>query len=383
MTTSHSWRGPARTLGVPALAVSVAAALVSATAEMDSVSRSVPAAHDCAGSLLVIAHRGASGYRPEHTLEAYELAIELGADYIEPDLVSTRDGVLVARHENEISATTDVADHPEFADRRTTKTIDGAELTGWFTEDFTLAELKTLRATERIPDIRQENTIYHDRYAVPTLQEVIDLTRQAGRGRGRPVGVYPETKHPTYFDSIGLSLEEPLVRTLRGNQLDDADSAVFVQSFETANLQEIDEQIDVPLVQLIGGSGAPFDRVATGSDTTYDDLVTPKGLQDIARYADGIGPDKNRIVPRASDGSLLEPTPLVRDAHRQDLTVHPYTFRNENTFLPLGLRSSASPDDYGDAFAEYALFAELGVDGFFSDNPDTAIEARADQRGRC
>jgi glycerophosphoryl diester phosphodiesterase len=333
---------------------------------------------------LVIGHRGGSGYRPEHTLAAYHLAIVLGADYIEPDLVSTKDGVLVARHENEISATTDVASHPEFAGRRTTKTIDGVALTGWFTEDFTLAELKTLRATERIPQLRQENTIYNGRYEVPTLQEVIDLAERMSRQTGRRIGIYPETKHPTYFDSIGLSLEEPLVRTLKRNHLTGKHAPVFVQSFETTNLKELNTVIDVPLVQLIGGSGAPYDLVVKGDPRTYTDLATAAGLRDIATYADGVGPDKNRIVPRDPNGFLLEPTSLVRDAHQAGLVVHPYTFRNENFFLPADFRQNDNPADYGDPLAEYDLFYSLGVDGLFSDNPDTAVEARASRpQGRA
>ena len=329
---------------------------------------------------LVIAHRGASGYRPEHTLAAYELAIRMGADYIEPDLVSTRDGVLVARHENEISGTTDVADHPEFAGRKTTKVVDGVELEGWFTEDFTLRELRTLRAKERIPQYRQENTLYDGRYRVPTLQEVIDLAERMGREQKRTIGIYPETKHPTYFDSIGLSLEEPLVRALRRNGLDHRRAPVFVQSFETANLRELNRRVDVPLVQLIGGSGAPYDLVATGDPRTYDDLVTPRGLRAIARYADGIGPDKNRVIPREASGALGEPTTLVDEAHERGLVVHPYTFRNENVFLPTDLRRGDDPADYGDALAEYAAFFAAGVDGLFSDNPDTALVARAEVR---
>ena len=329
---------------------------------------------------LVIGHRGAAGYRPEHTLASYELAVRLGADYIEPDLVSTKDGVLVARHENEISATTDVAEHPEFADRRTTKIVDGEQLTGWFTEDFTLTELQALRAVERIPDIRQHNTLYDERYQVPTFQQVIDLAQQLSRQAGRTIGIYPETKHPTYFQQIGLPLGPPLVRALQHNGLDRPHAAVFVQSFETTNLRELNNQLRVPLIQLIGGSGKPYDFVVSGHPRTYDDLVTPQGLAEIATYADGIGPDKNRIVPRNQAGFLQEPTTLVTDAHQADLVVHPYTFRNENTFLPADFRSDAGPAAYGDAFAEYALFYRLGVDGVFSDNPDTAAAARAADR---
>ncbi|CAN5816933.1 glycerophosphodiester phosphodiesterase [soil metagenome] len=290
-------------------------------------------------------------------------------------MVSTSDGVLVARHENEISGTTDVAEHGEFANRRTTKTIDGRAVTGWFTEDFTLAELKTLRAVERIPDLRPDNTAFNGTEAIPTLQEVIDLAQEKG------VGIYPETKHPTYFDSIGLSLEEPLIETLEANDYYNRNDPVFIQSFETANLRELNGMTRLRLVQLIGGSGAPFDLVASGDPRTYDDLVTPSGLAEISRYADGIGPDKNRIVPRDADGQLQEPTTLVADAHRRRLVVHPYTFRNENAFLPADFRqgdpaSPAFPRATGDAPAEYRLFYGLGVDGLFSDNPDTAVASR-------
>ncbi len=360
---------------VPALAVALVSAPTAATATEERAAAPAQAA-TAVDVPLVFGHRGASGYRPEHTLASYQLAIRLGADVIEPDLVSTKDGALVARHENEISGTTDVAERAEFADRRTTKTIDGVELTGWFTEDFTLRELKTLRAVERIPEIRQENTIYDGRYQVPTLQEVIDLAKRASRETGRRIAIAPETKHPTYFDSIGLSLEEPLVRVLRRNGWAGPTAPVWVQSFETANLKELDRRIGVRLVQLIGGSGAPYDVVEAGGSTTYDDLVTRRGLSAIARYADVIGPDKNRVVPRDAQARLLPPTTLVRDAHRAGLQVVPYTFRNENAFLPADYRRGTDPAAYGDAFAEYRLFFALGVDGLFSDHPDTAVEAR-------
>jgi glycerophosphoryl diester phosphodiesterase len=329
---------------------------------------------------LVIAHRGASGYRPEHTLAAYELGARMGADYIEPDLVITKDGVLVARHENEISGTTDVENHPEFANRRTTKTIEpGVTFTGWFTEDFTLAELKTLRAEERIPGTRQENTIYNGRYQVPTLQEVIDLARRLSRELDREIGIYPETKHPGYFQEIGLPLERPLVTTLRRNGLDDRRDEVFVQSFETSNLKELDRRIDTRLVQLLDSADRrPADLARQGDPRTYGDLATDAGLRDIAEYADGVGPWKNYIVPRNAAGASQPPTDFVRRAHRAGLIVHTWTFRNENQFLPLELRSGggADPNAYGDAFTEYEQFYELGVDGVFSDNPDTAVEAR-------
>jgi glycerophosphoryl diester phosphodiesterase len=321
---------------------------------------------------LVIGHRGASGYRPEHTLASYALAARMGADYVEPDLVSTKDGVLVARHENEIGGTTDVAAHPEFASRRATKVVDGVSITGWFTEDFTLAELKTLRAKERIPDLRPRNTLYDGRYEVPTFQEVVDLTARLSKELGRRVGIYPETKHPTYFRSIGLPLEPALVKALRRSGLDDRKAKVFVQSFEVGNLQALRKQLKVPLVQLLD---AP-DRTPAGSSTTYGQMATPAGLRAIARYADGVGPAKTYIVPRDAAGASQAPTSFVGDAHSAGLKVHPYTFRNENAFLPLELRSSADPAAYGDAFTEYAQFFGLGVDGVFSDQPDTAVAAR-------
>ena len=366
----------------PASVIATGVALLLATVAVSSADGGGDRARgderpDKANRPLVIAHRGASGYRPEHTLAAYELGARMGADYIEPDLVATKDGVLVARHENEISGTTDVADHPEFADRRTTKTIDGVALTGWFTEDFTLAELKTLRAKERIPATRQRNTIYDGRFPVPTLQEVIDLAEGLSDELDREIGIYPETKHPTYFREIGIPLEPPLVKTLRRNDLDGRRDPVFVQSFETRNLRSLDREIGTPLVQLFGGrTTSPYDFVVDGDPRTYGDLATPAGLRGVARYADGVGPSKDYIVPRAGDGSSLPPTTFVDDAHAADLLVHPYTFRNENQFLPLELRSGPDPNAYGNAIAEYEQFFELGVDGLFSDNPDTAVEAR-------
>jgi glycerophosphoryl diester phosphodiesterase len=324
---------------------------------------------------LVIGHRGASGYRPEHTLASYRLAAEQGADFIEPDLVSTKDGVLVARHENEIGGTTDVSQHPEFASRRTTKVIDGASLTGWFTEDFTLAELKTLRAKERIPQLRPQNTRFDGQFEVPTFQEVLDLRKQLSRELGRRLGVYPETKHPTYFRSIGLPLEAPLVRALNRNGLNNRNAPVFVQSFETGNLMALDRKLKVPLVQLLD---APA-RKPVGDDRTYGQLATPAGLASIARYADGVGPSKDYIVPRNPDQSSAAPTSFVRDAHSAGLVVHPYTFRRENTFLPLELRSSADPAGIGDLEAEIRRFIELGVDGFFTDNPDIGVAAAGER----
>jgi glycerophosphoryl diester phosphodiesterase len=241
---------------------------------------------------LVIGHRGASGHRPEHTLAAYKLAIAMGADFIEPDLVPTRDGQLVARHENEISGTTDVAAKPQFAARRTTKTIDGVSVTGWFTEDFTLAELKTLRAVERLPAVRPHNTIYDGLFEIPTLQEVIDLARSAGR----PVGIYPETKHPTYFASIGLALEPLLARVLKRNGLAGRSAHAFLQSFEPTSISKLRGLVDTPSVVLLDAVGAPFDFRSSGDPRTWADLATPAGLDWLKTFADGVGATKNLVI---------------------------------------------------------------------------------------
>jgi glycerophosphoryl diester phosphodiesterase len=304
---------------------------------------------------LIIAHRGASGYRPEHTLASYELAIGMGADFIEPDLVSTSDGILIVRHENEISETTDVAAHPEFANRKTTKKIDGQEVTGWFTEDFTLAEIKTLKARERLY-FRDQS--YNGQFEVPTFAEVIALAKRKSAETGRTIGVYPETKHPTYFSSIGLPLEEPLLAELRGWT-----APVYIQSFEVGNLKKLREMTDLPLIQLMEAEGKPWDN-----PRTYHDLATPKGLKEIATYADGIGPDKRMIVPAGPNGRLLSPTSLIKDAHAAKLLVHPWTFRSDGTFL--------ASEYGGDPLKEYDQFFSLGVDALFSDFSDTAVKAR-------
>ncbi len=322
----------------------------------------------------LIAHRGASGYRPEHTLAAYEHAIIQCADYIEPDLVSTKDGVLVARHENEISTTTDVATRSTFADRRTTKSVDGRDITGWFTEDFTLAELRTLRAVERLPAVRPNNTTFNGLYQVPTFDEVLDLARHSRTCDGRQVGVYPETKHPTYFDDVGLSLEEALLTELQRNGLADRKSPVIIQSFETTNLRELNRRTPLPIVQLVDCSGAPYDLKAAGDPRTYADLVTRTGLRAIARYADGVGLCKNVMIPRNADNSLGQPTPVIRDAHRAGLDVHGWTFRLENQFLPLDFRSSADPNAPGDLAGEIRVFLDAGMDGFFTDQPDIGAQ---------
>jgi glycerophosphoryl diester phosphodiesterase len=327
--------------------------------------------------VTVFGHRGASGYRPEHTLASYELAARMGADYIEPDLVSTRDGQLVARHEPEIGGTTDVADHQEFAGRKTTKLLDGVAVTGWFTEDFTLAELRTLRAKERIPDVRQRNTIYDGRYQVPTFQEVIDLARRLSNELHRTVGIVPEIKHSTYFKAKGLAIEPKFVDVLNRNGLNRPDAKVVVQSFEVTNLIELRRVLRVQFVQLTSATGAPYDFVAKGDPRTYADIVSPKGLRDVARYAQWLGPDKNQVIGRDAKGFLLPPTSLVADAHQAGLKVVAYTFRAENTFLPLQFRSSANPTDYGNLFGEIQAYFDAGVDGVFTDNADIGVATRA------
>lgn len=324
---------------------------------------------------VVVGHRGAPGYRPEHTLASYELAYRQGVDWVDVDLVPTKDGQLVARHENDITGTTDVAAHPEFASRKTTKVVDGTSLTGWFTEDFTLAELKTLRATERIPAVRPHNTIYNGRWQIATYQEVLDLTKRLGRELHRTLGTYPEIKHSTYFSTIGNPTEPRLVDILNRNGLNRPNAPVIIQSFEVSNLKALSTQVRVPLLQLTSASGAPADFIAKGDKRTYADLVTPAGLKEIATYADYLGPEKNQIIPRDTAGNLTTPTALVRDAHQAGLEVAPYTFRNENSFLPTNLRSSADPAEWGDVFAEESAFLAAGIDGFFADQPDTALLA--------
>jgi glycerophosphoryl diester phosphodiesterase len=321
---------------------------------------------------LVVAHRGASGYLPEHTLPAYLAAIDMGADFIEPDLVATRDGVLVARHENEISGTTDVAEHPEFAARRRRQSIDGVEVEGWFTEDFTLAELRTLRARERLPELRRANVRWDGQFPVPTFNEVLAFVAVINETRRRrkqaPVGVYPETKHPSHFQALGLALEPLLVAELRAGL---ADTPVFIQSFETANLKSLRRQCDYPLVQLVDESGVPWDRQQAGDRRDVRQMLGAEGLREIAAYADAVGPYKHHVIPWAPGGDRLgKPTSLVEDAHRAGLKVHCWTFRVENSFLPTSLRRGERPEARGNAEAELSAYVEAGIDGYFTDQPD-------------
>lgn len=308
---------------------------------------------------LIIGHRGASGHRPEHTIESYTLAIEQGADFIEPDLVATKDGVLIARHENEIGSTTDVA--TKFPDRKATKTIDGQAITGWFSEDFTLAEIRTLRAKERLASRSQA---FNGRFAIPTFEEVVALAKTKSIEQERPIGVYPETKHPSYFKSIGLALEPRLLAVLEAARWNSATAPVFIQSFEVNNLRQLRDMTPVRLIQLMNPGGRPADD----SPRTYAEMATPEGLRDIATYAAGIGAHQRLIVPADKAGVLGTPTSLVTDAHTAGLLVHVWTLRDEPAFLAAGY--------HGDPTREHTQFTQLGVDGIFTDFPDTAMRAR-------
>ncbi|GAB2854883.1 glycerophosphodiester phosphodiesterase [Streptomyces deserti] len=328
----------------------------------------------------IIGHRGASGYRPEHTLGAYQLALDMGADIVEAgDLVPTRDGHLVCRHEPEIGGTTDVADHPEFADRKTTKLLDGVSTTGWFTEDFTLAELKTLRAIERIPANRPHNTLYNGRWEIPTFEEVLKWQDEQTRKRGKQVWIYPELKHPTYFRKQDLALEERVAKLLRKYRKDRWNSPVILQSFEPTSIQRLNKLVDNPLVVLLSGATTrPWDFVENGDPRTVADLIKPAGLREIASYARGIGPTLDLIIPRDAAGNLTKPTTLVADAHRVGLVLHPWTLRNENPFLPANFRKGTEADAYGDVFGAYRAYFATGIDGVFTDHPDTGLLARED-----
>ena len=324
---------------------------------------------------LIIAHRGASGDRPEHTLASYGLAIEQGADFIEPDLVLTLDGILVARHENEIGGTTNVSTKPEFAARKCVKLIDGAETAGWFTEDFTLAELRTLKARERIPELRPANRAFNDQFEIPTFDEILELVRHANATRARPVGVYPETKHPTYFAGIGLDHATPLLEALRRFGYSGSNARVFIQSFEVSNLRRIRAKSDLPLVQLMELTGAPYDYRASTDPRSYADLASAAGLREVAQYANAIGPNKLAVIGRGADETLKGYSRLVEDAHEAGLAVHPWTFRAENAFLPADCRSSGVGSERGDLASELRCYAHVGVDAVFTDQPELAVQA--------
>ncbi|EAR25020.1 glycerophosphoryl diester phosphodiesterase [marine actinobacterium PHSC20C1] len=327
-------------------------------------------------SPLVIGHRGASGYRPEHTRAAYELAFTLGADAVEPDLVSTSDGILVLRHENEISGTTNVADHPEFADRHTSKTIDGSSMTGWFTEDFTWAELSTLRARERLPEVRQSNTTFDDTEPILRLSDLLELVDQHPEAQRRQLKVVAEIKHASYFESIGLPLDELFARDVSGWATPDN---LIIESFEQSVLHRIrDRGVAGQLVFLLEASGAPSDLVARlGSQApTYAEHLSDEGLSQLAREVDGISVDKKMLMVKDLAGSLTGTNDLVARAHAAGLQVFCWTLRAENRFLPKNMRSSKQPEHYGDWLAEFRTIMQSGLDGVFADQPDLAVTAR-------
>jgi glycerophosphoryl diester phosphodiesterase len=317
---------------------------------------------------VVIAHRGTSGERPEHTESAYRLAIAQGTDAVEPDLVLTRDGVLICRHENELSETTDITDRPAFAARRTTKTIDGKDVSGWFSEDFTLAELKTLRCRERLPHLRPASAAWNDREPVLTFGELLDIVGEAGR----TIAVYAEIKHARYFDDLGLSHDAPLLAALRARGWTGADAPMLLQSFETGSLRRLAGLTGVRLVQLVAPSGGPPD--APGA--TFAEMMTDAGLARIAGYAAAISVEKTLVMPRTPDGGAAAPTDIVARAHAQGLAVNVWTFRPENRFLPKALRRGDDPAAHGDLETELRQVYALGVDGVFCDFPAVAVAAR-------
>ena len=334
--------------------------------------------------IIVVGHRGASALRPEHTLESYQKAIDDGADFIEPDLVSTKDGVLVARHENEISGTTNVSTLAQFADRKKTKIIDGVELTGWFTEDFTLSELNQLKARERIPALRPNNVQYNDQFNIPTLEQIIELAEKNYKKTGKMVGLYIETKHPTYFQQQNLSLEDPLLKTLAKYSYTRDIAPIYLQSFEVTNLKYFKDQLTLhktlkraKIIQLYDEkSMRPADFVAQNVNITYADMATAQGLKNVATYANGVGPWK----PYIFNDTYTAPSDFIKNAHAVNLKVHPYTFRPENNFLANNLKCSTAEADAAKrceagANKEYEMYFKAGVDGVFTDDPGLGRKA--------
>ncbi|MDS7955973.1 MULTISPECIES: glycerophosphodiester phosphodiesterase [unclassified Acinetobacter] len=335
--------------------------------------------------ILVVGHRGASALRPEHTLASYQKAIDDGADFIEPDLVSTKDGVLVTRHENEIGGTTNVSTLSQFADRKTTKNIDGKDLTGWFTEDFTLSELQQLKARERIPEFRPANTAYNDLYPVPTLEQVIELAEANYKKTGKIIGLYIETKHPTYFKNQKLAMEDALLKTLAKYEYTRDIAPVYLQSFEVQNLKDLKRELDLhktlkhaQIIQLYDAkTSQPADFVESGETKTYADLATAQGLKEVAKYANGVGPSKGYIL-NFNDSGSVQTTSFISDAHTAGLKVHPYTFRPENYYLPTPLKCSQDkPAERcpSGALKEFEAYFKAGVDGVFTDDPALGREA--------
>ena len=386
------------TLAAAALSTAtfVAPAPVQAAAVYNTLSGAAP---------IVIGHRGASGYRPEHTLAAYDLAISQGASYIEPDLVMTKDGALLARHEpmlarvdlnadgsirlvngqpvlNRTDTSTNVWQLPQYTNRLQVKTLDGVKVGGWWAEDFTAAEIRAdVRAQERLRDLRTGNNAYNDTLVLPTLQEVIDLAKLRSVQLGRTIGIYPETKHPTYFknftDANGLQrMEDALLAILHANYGNNADAPVYIQSFEVGNLQYINGNTNLRVVQLLSGGGRPYDFTVSGDPRTYADLAMPtaNGLDFIDAYADGIGANTNLMIALVN-GRLGAASSLVSDAHARGMEVHGWTFRAENVFLPNEFDSNADPAAFGNLRGQIHQFLALGMDGFFTDQPDLGVLA--------
>lgn len=341
----------------------------------------VPAEAVPARRVEVFGHRGACAWFPEHTVASYLRAVADGADYVEPDLCITRDGVLVVRHENDMSETTDVSAHPEFAGRRTRKTVDGEAVTGWFTEDFTLAEIKTLRAKERLPKVRPANTAWDGAFQVVTFEEMLEVLAAEGAQRGRPVGVVPELKHSTYFAARGLPLEDRFLDVLARHRYTRT-APVEIQSFEVANLNYLRSKLGRPanvrLMQLTGDPRrSPADVAAAGGSTTWAQITGAQGLVEVKRYADVVAPNARAVIPLGPDGRLAAPTPLVRDAHAAGLLVHVWTFRPENVFLAADFRDGAGEDARNPegSVAEMRRYLTAGIDGLFSDDPGLARRA--------
>ena len=354
-----------RTLGATAAAAAALTTLPATQAE-----GGVPMYGGFKKKPLIIGHRGASGERPESTLAAFKLAIAEGADFIEPDLVMTKDGHFVVRHENDISQTTDIANHAEFAGRKATKTVQGQSVTGWFTEDFTLAELKTLRCRERLPKLRPDSAKFDGRETIPTYQEVLDLAKSESARLKRLIGTYPEMKHPSHFTGLGLPMEARLADLLKKNDLDSPTAPVFIQCFDVLPLKTIMPLCKAPRVQLVSSAGGPTDVALV-----YKSMVSAEGLKTIAAYANGVGPEYTMVIPTV-DGDLGPATSLVKDAHAVGLQVHPWTVRAENAFLPPKRRIGTDPSTHGDVDAVYKALFAAGVDGLFSDFPGLAVKAR-------
>lgn len=357
----------------------IAALSFSACANLPNENRKLGQGKNNMKKPIIIAHRGASGYRPEHTLASYELAIAQNCDFIEPDLVLTKDGHLICRHENNISETTNVASHPEFASRKTTKIVDGETMNGWFTEDFTLAEIKTLRAKERLPQLRQQNTNFDGQFEIPTFEEVLQLREKKSKELGRQIGVYPETKHPSYFEKNNLYYDDALLAHLDKYGLNSFEAPVFIQSFETQNLKKLSKKTKVKLIQLMQEDDGPWDNQEKWL-VSYKSMASKEGLEEISKYAYGIGPQKTMILPRDANNVSILPTSLVKDAHESGLKLHPWTFRAENYFLPSEYQIGDKNDAkflalHGDLISEIKHFVELGVDGLFCDFPDIAFNA--------